>query len=62
MHLLFVTSLVPQGIASTGYEIANKAIIDGLRRNGARVTVLGFTWPGREASNPARKALIRSPR
>lgn len=52
MHLLFVTSLVPQGIASTGYEIANQAVIDGLRRNGVRVTVMGFVWPGKQASNP----------
>jgi hypothetical protein len=58
MHLLFVTSLVPQGLASTGYEIANQAIIDGLRRNGARVTVMGFTWPGRKASNPEETIVL----
>ena len=33
MRLLFVTSLVPCGTPSTGYEIANEAIINGLRRN-----------------------------
>jgi Glycosyl transferases group 1 len=60
MHLLFVTSLVPQGVASTGYEIANQAIIDGLRRNGARVTVMGFTWPGRQASNPDETIVLGS--
>jgi Glycosyl transferases group 1 len=60
MHLLFVTSLVPQGVASTGYEIANKAVIDGLRRNGARVTVMGFTWPGRQASNPDETIVLGS--
>ncbi|PSH70907.1 glycosyl transferase [Phyllobacterium brassicacearum] len=52
MHLLFVTSLVPDGKPTTGYEIANKAIIDGLVRAGARVTVLGFTWPGSTALDP----------
>ncbi|PRD41205.1 glycosyl transferase [Phyllobacterium phragmitis] len=52
MHLLFVTSLVPDGEPTTGYEIANAAIIDGLRRAGARVTVLGFTWPGKRPSDP----------
>lgn len=52
MHLLFVTSLVPDGEPSTGYEIANAAIIDGLRRIGVRVTVLGFTWPGRAPRDP----------
>jgi hypothetical protein len=52
MHLLFVTSLVPDGQPTTGYEIANKAIIDGLVRAGARVTVLGFTWPGSAPLDP----------
>lgn len=49
-HLVFVTSLVPHTNATTGYEVANAAVIDGLRRADARVTVLGFTWPGREAA------------
>ncbi len=52
MHLLFVTSLVPDGHATSGYEIANQAIIDGLRRIGMTVTVIGFTWPGKAASDP----------
>ncbi len=60
MHLLFVTSLVPQGAATTGYEIANQAVIDGLRRNGARVTVLGFTWPDRMASDPDHTIVLGS--
>lgn len=47
MHLVFVTSIVPGGDPTTGYEIANAAILDSLRRNGARVTVLGFAWPGK---------------
>lgn len=52
MHLLFATSIVPDGALSSGYEIANQAIIDALRRNGARVTVLGFSWPGKAPSDP----------
>lgn len=47
MHIVFVTSIVPDGKPTTGYEIANAAILESLRRNGARVTVLGFAWPGR---------------
>jgi len=53
MHLIFVTSLVPDGDPTTGYEIANAAIIAALRRNGARVTVLGYTWPGKSPCDPA---------
>lgn len=60
MKLLFVTSLVPQGQPSTGYEIANEAIIDGLRRVGADVTVLGFTWPGHGPSDPANTLVLGS--
>ncbi|MBC2887493.1 glycosyltransferase [Ochrobactrum sp. CM-21-5] len=50
-RLVFVTSLVPHDTASTGYEVANAAVIDGLRRMGAHVTVVGFTWPGRKAAD-----------
>ena len=52
MHLVFATSIVPSGTPSTGYEIANAAIIDALRRAGVRVTVLGYTWPGVQPSDP----------
>lgn len=52
-RLVFVTSLVPHAVASTGYEVANAAVIDGLRRAGAHVTVLGFTWPGHKAAESA---------
>jgi Glycosyl transferases group 1 len=58
MKLLFITSLVPHGHPSTGYEIANEAIIDGLTRIGADVTVLGFTWPGKHASNPEKTIVL----
>lgn len=53
MHLLFVTSIVPDGRLESGYEIANDAIIEALRRDGARVTVMGLAWPGRRPpANP----------
>ena len=62
MHLLFVTSLVPDGHATSGYEIANQAIIDGLRRIGVKVTVIGFTWPGKTASDPENTIVLGSDR
>lgn len=52
MHLIFASSLVPCGPPESGYEIANQAIVDGLRRQGARVTHLGFQWPDRAPSDP----------
>ncbi|MEL6966616.1 MAG: glycosyltransferase family 4 protein [Pseudomonadota bacterium] len=45
MHVAFLTSLVMDGHPTTGYEIANQAIVDGLRRLGVRVSVLGFRLP-----------------
>ena len=52
MHLLFATSIVPDGSLGSGYEIANEAILDALRRAGARVTVIGYAWPGHKPSRP----------
>jgi hypothetical protein len=58
MHLLFATSIVPDGALASGYEIANAAIIAALRRAGARVTVLGFTWPGKAAADPENTLVL----
>lgn len=60
MHLLFATSIVPDGALASGYEIANAAIIDALRRAGARVTVIGFTWPGKAAIDPQNTVVLGS--
>lgn len=46
MHLVFATSIVPAGAPRSGYEIANRAILDAMRRAGVKVTVLGFSLPG----------------
>ncbi|MEZ2331325.1 glycosyltransferase [Mesorhizobium sp. RCC_202] len=58
MHLLFATSIVPDGALASGYEIANAAIIDALRRAGARVTVMGFIWPGKMPSDPQNTIVL----
>lgn len=50
MHLVFVSSLVPVENPSTGFDIANRAVLDGLRALGHRVSVVGYLPPGR---NPA---------
>ena len=52
MHLVFANSIVPAGKPATGYEIANAAIIGALKRVGARVTVIGYVWPGAAPSDP----------
>lgn len=58
MHLVFATSIVPSGSATTGYEIANAAIVDALRRAGVKVTVLGFIWPGASPSDPEHTVVL----
>lgn len=58
MRLLFATSIVPDGSLGSGYEIANEAIIDALRRAGASVTVIGFAWPGRRPTNPRETVVL----
>lgn len=58
MNLLFATSIVPDGGLGSGYEIANAVIVDALRRAGASVTVLGFTWPGRTPSDPENTVVL----
>lgn len=58
MHIVFVTSIVPDGKPATGYEIANKAIIDGLRRASVKVTVVGFVWPGSAPLDPENTILL----
>ncbi|MDX8522175.1 glycosyltransferase [Mesorhizobium dulcispinae] len=58
MHLLFATSIVPDGALASGYEIANAAIIDALRRAGVRVTVIGFNWPGKPAVDPENTIVL----
>jgi hypothetical protein len=60
MHLVFATSIVPHGVPATGYEIANAAVIDALRRAGVRVTVLGFTWPGKAPADPENTVVLGS--
>ncbi|WP_279481953.1 glycosyltransferase [Aureimonas sp. SK2] len=51
MHILFVTSLLPEREPATGFEIANRAIVSAYRAAGAAVTVAGFRRPG--ADRPA---------
>ncbi len=42
MHIGFFSSIVTDGHPTSGYEIANEAIVDGLRALGHEVSVIGF--------------------
>ena len=50
MHLLFISSLLPDGQAASGFELANRAIVDEYRRQGVRLTLAGFRRPGAPAA------------
>lgn len=58
MHLLFATSIIPDGASDSGYEIGNAAMLDALRRSGARVTVMGYCWPGKVPSDPDQAIVL----
>ena len=45
MHIAFVTSLVPDERPQSGFAIANRAVVDGLRALGHRVSVVGTALP-----------------
>ncbi|SOE18203.1 glycosyl transferase family 1 [Hoeflea halophila] len=58
MHLVFISSLVPVENPASGYDIANRVIVDALRMLGHRVSVLGFLQPGHAPAEPAHTSLL----
>ena len=58
MHLVFVTSLVPVAEPKSGYDIANRVIVDAMRAAGHRISVLGFLAPGAEPHMPEETRLL----
>lgn len=49
MKFLFATSLLPENEATSGYEIANRALLHGLRALGHDVVPIGFCRPWKSA-------------
>lgn len=58
MHLVFATSLIPDDQLTSGYDIANAVIVDALRRAGVRITLFGFVWANRRASDAQNSILL----
>ncbi|WP_292899167.1 MULTISPECIES: glycosyltransferase family 4 protein [unclassified Nitratireductor] len=58
MHLVFATSIVPDGTPKSGYEIANAAILDALARAGCRMSVMGFAWKGRAGQTTTEETSV----
>ena len=58
MHLVFISSLVPVENPASGYDIANRVIVDALRSLGYKVSVLGFLQPGNTPAEPGHTSLL----
>ncbi len=46
MHLVLVSSLLPVDQPASGFDIANRTVLDGLRAAGHKVSMLGYQTPG----------------
>ncbi len=51
MHIGFFSSITTDGYPTSGYELANEAIVDGLRALGHKVSVIGFRLPRQRDSD-----------
>lgn len=58
MRLLFLTSLVPMAEPASGFDIANRVIVDVLRAQGHEVTSVGFAPPGRMPAYPDETVVL----
>lgn len=52
MKLIFLTSLVPVQNPKSGYDIANRVVVDGLRALGIQLKIIGFLTPGETSAYP----------
>ncbi len=59
MRIAFLTSVVPDGRPTTGYEIANEAIVGGLQALGHAVCCIGFQLPRQGMSSSDAVVLHR---
>ncbi len=60
MHLAFVTSLITDGKPTTGFEVANEAIVAGLRATGCKVTQIGFRLPRQEKTDDDQTIVLQT--
>ena len=60
MHLAFVTSLITDRNPTTGFEVANEAIVVGLRATGCKITQIGFRLPRQEIVDDAQTIVLQT--
>ncbi len=52
MKLVFLTSLVPVKNPKSGYDIANRVVVDGLLSLGIKLKIIGYLTPGETPAYP----------
>ena len=52
MKLIFISSLVPVALPKSGFDIANRTIVDGLKALDIDVKIVGFLTPGETPAYP----------
>ncbi|WP_244639371.1 glycosyltransferase family 4 protein [Aureimonas endophytica] len=57
MHLLFISSMLPEDEPRSGFDIATRAIAEEYRRQGVRLSFAGFRRPGSGTPRPGEVAL-----
>ena len=60
MHLAFITSLITDGKPTTGFEVANEAIVAGLRETGCKITQIGFRLPRQANIDEAQTIVLQT--
>ncbi len=60
MHLAFITSLVTDGNPTTGFEVANEAIVAGLRATRCKITQIGFRLPRHDEVDDAQTIVLQT--
>lgn len=58
MKLIFLTSLVPVKEPKSGYDIANRVIVDGLYALGIDLKIMGYLTPGEEPAYPDKTIIL----
>lgn len=58
MHYVFISSLVPVQAPASGYDIANRVLVDAIRLLGHTVSVIGFLQPGHQPAAPEHTRLL----
>ncbi|MEM6460479.1 MAG: glycosyltransferase family 4 protein [Pseudomonadota bacterium] len=58
MHVVFMSSLLPVAQPASGFDIANRVILDALRDQDIRVSMLGYASPGIELAEADGRVVL----